>query len=493
METKILSESELDLKEGGRLLREGKTVVFPTETVYGLGANAMDEPAVKKIFIAKGRPSDNPLIVHIVDLDMLHDIVSSVSEAAQKLIDTFWPGPLTLIFPKGEKVPDAVTAGLSTVAVRCPAEETARKLIAFAGVPVAAPSANLSGKPSPTNFSHAKADMFGRVDAIIKGKSASVGVESTVLDISGDVPAVLRPGAVTVEQLRDILGEVKVAADLKSGERPKSPGMKYRHYAPKADVYILKGSLEEAADFVQNEIQKQKTGMLVFDEFAERFNAMNGLFVLSLGGQNDSSAAAHRLFAALREMDAMGVQKVYAPEIPKSGMWLAVRNRLYRAAGERILDLKQQNKESKVKNVLFVCTGNTCRSPMAEFIFRQKAIEKNISVCVSSAGIYADRAPISENAVEVLKEIGVDAEGYSSRQLTREMVEDADLVLTMTEQQRQMINMAVPKSSGKVYTLSSFVGGSEDVLDPFGGDLSVYRACRDHLMGFIERVLDKIK
>ena len=250
MDTKLLTTEDKDIKIAADILKNGGNVIFPTETVYGLGADARNPEAVKNIFKAKGRPSDNPLIVHISSIDMLSDIAEDISESAKSLINKYWPGPLTIIFKKRENVPCETTGGLSTVAVRMPGSNTARRLIEVSEIPIAAPSANLSGKPSPTSAEHCITDMMGRVDAIIAGEDCEVGLESTVVDLSGDIPVMLRPGGVTLEQLREVLGEVETVTSVKEGETPKSPGLKYKHYAPNAEVVILSGNFEEAEKYL---------------------------------------------------------------------------------------------------------------------------------------------------------------------------------------------------------------------------------------------------
>lgn len=343
MKTEILpafsGENELNMSAINRastLLRAGEVVAVPTETVYGLAANAYDETAVRKIFAAKGRPQDNPLIVHIADFRDIFDLVSAVPKAAKKLADAFWSGPLTVILPKSDKIPDAVSAGLPTVAVRMPSHPVARAVIRESGVPLAAPSANRSGSPSPTNAKYVFDDMDGRIPLILDGGGSRVGVESTVITLATDVPRVLRPGGVTVEQLRAVLGEVAVddavLHQLKDGERAASPGMKYKHYAPKADITIVRGSLAQFQRFVA---AREETAFVLCFSGEEKHFA----HAVTYGRADDDSAQANRLFDALRELDEQGAQTVYARCPSLSGVGLAVYNRLIRAAGFHLVDL----------------------------------------------------------------------------------------------------------------------------------------------------------
>ena len=472
-ETKYLSGSDKDLQVAAEILKNGGTVVFPTETVYGLGADALDSDATQKIFEAKGRPSDNPLIIHIADRKKLPSLVSEIPEMAETLMDAFWPGPLTLIFKKSEMVPKTVTGGLDTVAIRMPAQPVAAKLLSFADIPVAAPSANLSGKPSPTTLSHVKNDMDGRVDAIIDGGDCVVGVESTVLDISGNLPVLYRPGGVTLEQLESLVGNIQVATKPKEGEIPKSPGLKYKHYAPEAEIQILHGSIEQVTSYITTMRKSYKVGVLTFCEFPE---FPDTIATYSLGSLKKPEEAANRLFAALRELDLLGVKYIFAPEIPETGVWRAVKNRLYRAAGDKVIDLSRQ--------ILFVCTGNTCRSPMAEGIL--KAISKGM-MSVSSAGLFADGSPVSEHAITVMNELGIDISGHQSRQITEELVKDANFILAMTPSHLQMLSAMFPQYREKMLTLAEWAGESGEISDPFGSDRDVYRQCRDELKRMIEK------
>ncbi len=321
------------------LLRAGEVVAIPTETVYGLAANALNEAAVAKIFAAKGRPQDNPLIVHIAAMADLPPLVTAVPEAAKRLARAFWPGPLTMILPRSARVPAAVSAGLSTVAVRMPVHPVAAAVIRKAGVPLAAPSANLSGSPSPTNAAYVFADMHGRISLILDGGSAAVGVESTVVSLVGAVPRVLRPGGVTVEQLRAVLGEVEVddavLHKLKDGAVAASPGMKYKHYAPRADITILKGTFEQFCAYVDG---KDATVLCFQGEEAHFPRAV------TYGKAHDGASQAARLFDALRELDEQGAKTVYARCPDLSGMGLAVYNRLIRAAGFHLVNLENPEK-----------------------------------------------------------------------------------------------------------------------------------------------------
>ncbi len=478
VKTRYFTEKE-DLTVAAELLEDGKTVIFPTETVYGLGANALSESAVEKIFLAKGRPSDNPLIVHIGNRDMLTCLVKEIPKVAEALMDQFWPGPLTLIFQKSDLVPDAVTGGMNTVGIRMPCHPIAKRLLELSNVPVAAPSANRSGFPSPTVFSHVKDDMDGRVDAMIEGGDCQVGVESTVLDISGDVPVLYRPGFVTLEQLEEVLGEVKVLTKAKEGEVPKSPGLKYRHYAPNSPVEVLRGKIEQVETYVKMRCAREKVGMLVFDEFP-MFDKR--LQTVSLGSKNDPASAAKNLFAGLRELDKKDVSLILAPEIPDTGIWRAVRNRLYRAAGERVVDLDKQ------KTVLFVCTGNTCRSPMAEGLLKDKEIK---NIFTMSAGLCADGSRVSENARTVMKEHGIDISGHCSTQISGELVNGADLILAMTQSHKIMLLAVYPDAKEKIFTIGEWAGVEEDVQDPYGGTVEEYRNCCMQLEELIERGIRK--
>jgi L-threonylcarbamoyladenylate synthase len=330
------------LKRAGALIREGGLVAFPTETVYGLGANGLDAGAVKGIFKAKGRPSDNPLILHISRTEELDRLVACVPAAASKLIDRFWPGPLTLVLKKSPLVPEAVTAGLDTVAVRMPSHPIAARMIYYAGVPVAAPSANLSGKPSPTRISHVLDDLMGRVDMIIDGGDVSVGLESTVAEVTPGGVSVLRPGGITVEQIRQVVGNVFVDPALENGngtDIPRSPGMKYTHYSPEAEVIIIDGIIERVVGRIQRmsgelEAKGRKVGILATEQTRALYR--NGT-VISAGDREKPCTIAASLFAALREFDRLGVDIILAEAVERDDMGLAIMNRLLKAASYNII------------------------------------------------------------------------------------------------------------------------------------------------------------
>ena len=326
----------------GKLIREGGLVAFPTETVYGLGANGLDGSAVERIFEAKGRPSDNPLILHVAKKSDVKDLWRHVPDEARRLMDAFWPGPLTLIFVKSDIVPDEVTAGLSTVAVRMPEHKTALALIRAAGVPIAAPSANLSGRPSPTTAEHVLEDMDGRIDAVIDGGPCRVGVESTVLTLVGK-PTILRPGGITREMLEQVIGPVEVSPavlrPLAEGETAASPGMKHKHYAPDAEVIVAVGSPRKIASIICREydIAEAMGKRPVILGTEQTRSCYRGMECDIIGDRADPASLCAELFSALRRWSGRA-DVIFAEGVPESDQGLAYMNRLLRAAGFEVLN-----------------------------------------------------------------------------------------------------------------------------------------------------------
>lgn len=328
-----------DVAEAADILQCGGLLGIPTETVYGLGANGLDETAVRSIFKAKGRPQDNPLILHIPTAQWLSRYCAEIPPAAGELAERFWPGPLTLVLRRKALVPDAVTAGLDTVGMRCPDHPVTLAILTAADVPVAAPSGNTSGRPSPTTAAHMLDDMEGKIDGIVDGGPCSVGVESTILDLTLSPPRLLRPGGVTLESLREVLGEVAVdqavTGLLSEGERPRAPGMKYRHYAPHAPVTVVRGRPDRCAAYIQTHAAAG-CGVICFDEYVPLFQ---GRVVERIGPASDPVEQARRVFDALRRFDDTAVEEIWAQCPDDGGMGLAVANRLKKAAGFHIVDV----------------------------------------------------------------------------------------------------------------------------------------------------------
>ena len=339
------TEDDTILLKAAQIIQAGGLVAFPTETVYGLGGDAFDEKAAFKIYSAKGRPSDNPLIVHIAGTEDMKKLSDAVPEVAYRLAEKFWPGPLTMIIPKNDKVPATVTGGLNTVAVRFPSHPVASRFIELSGTYIAAPSANLSGRPSPTKAAHVIEDLSGRIDMIIDGGDIDIGLESTIVDLTGDVPVILRPGFITQKMLRDAVGEVKLDPALMTGVsadvKPKAPGMKYRHYAPKAELIIVEGRQDCVSDKLHTLAREhmeegKKVGIMVSKEIASGFD---GAEVISLGSRDDEEEIAKHLFDALRQFDDMQVDIIFAESFSEEGIGQAVMNRLLKAAGHRIINV----------------------------------------------------------------------------------------------------------------------------------------------------------
>lgn len=351
MDTKIfviddasLSAHDAELSEAADVIKRGGLVIFPTETVYGLGADGTDADACRRIYAAKGRPSDNPLIIHIADPADAEDYVYT-SEIYYRLAERFMPGPLTVIMRSKDSVPLATRAGLPTVAVRCPENRIARRLIELAGVPIAAPSANLSGSPSPTSAEHVIADMQGRVDIIIDGGDCAFGLESTIVKIEDDgTLTLLRPGKITPEELSefsDVTIAASVTAALREGERVLSPGMKYKHYAPKSPVALLSGDTSAIRAFLENEAKDEKIAYISYTEDIPELSKIDNLKLYDIGSRDDAIAQSHNLFSVLRRTDEGGFDRVYAPKPKTCGVYLALYNRLIRAAAHTIINLEE--------------------------------------------------------------------------------------------------------------------------------------------------------
>lgn len=352
MDTQIIRIRERDIPspamEGlGQIIRNGGLVAFPTETVYGLGGDALNPESSKKIYAAKGRPSDNPLIVHIADYNDLEKLVEEVPDTAKKLAARFWPGPLTMILPKSGIVPKETTGGLDTVAVRFPSHKVAQALIQASGGFIAAPSANLSGKPSPTLAKYVCEDMTGRVDAIIDGGDIPIGLESTIVDLTGEKPMILRPGYITEEMLNEVLGEVGTDPTILDGDckdRPKAPGMRYRHYAPKGNLVIYEGPSQTVIAEINKDAETarangRKTGIIATAETESRYRADSVKVIGSRGNEEEIAASLYRI---LREFDDENVEEIFSEGFSDSGLGCAIMNRLLKAAGHKIRNMWEE-------------------------------------------------------------------------------------------------------------------------------------------------------
>lgn len=348
MDTKVLQihpdNIDMDaIKEASEYLKEGKLVAFPTETVYGLGADGLNATAAKRIYAAKGRPSDNPLILHIAKTEQLDELVKDVPENAQKLMKKFWPGPMTLIFNKADQVPYSTTGGLDTVAIRMPDHPVARALLMDSMVPVAAPSANTSGRPSPTIAKHVLEDMDGKIDMIIDGGEVGIGIESTIVDTTGEIPVILRPGYITPKMLEEVVGKVEIDPAILSKPdpslRPKAPGMKYKHYAPKADLTLVEGEQKKVAETIRRLAKEKldagyKVGIIATEEDAGEYSFGD---IKVIGSRKDLLSISHNLYRVLRDFDEDGMDYIFGESFPNQDFGQAVMNRLNKAAGYQVV------------------------------------------------------------------------------------------------------------------------------------------------------------
>lgn len=349
---RVCNESDIKseyLTEAGNILKNGGLVAFPTETVYGLGGNAYDKNASGKIYAAKGRPSDNPLIVHIADEDSLYEVASFVPEKAVLMMKKYWPGPLTMVFKKKDIVPYETTGGLDTVAVRMPNHKVALEMIKAAGVPIAAPSANTSGRPSPTKASHVVEDLDGKIDMILDGGEVGIGIESTIIDMTTDIPMLLRPGYITKAMIEEVIGEIsedkvvnaKTKESISGDYKPKAPGMKYRHYAPKADLTMFEGDISKVVDtinrFAKENMEKGiKVGIIATDETVDKYTAD---YIVSIGERCHEETIAKRLYGVLRDFDSTDVEIILSETFYDDEFGYAIMNRLIKAAGYKLIQV----------------------------------------------------------------------------------------------------------------------------------------------------------
>ena len=495
---KKIDRNQIDqviMEEAGSILKNGGLVAFPTETVYGLGANALDEEAAKKTYAAKGRPSDNPLIVHIARLEDLGAIVESVPLIVDEIAAHFWPGPLTMIFNKNEKVPLGTTGGLETVAVRMPDDEIARELILAGGGYVSAPSANTSGRPSPTTAQHVAEDLSGKIEMILDGGSVDIGVESTILDMTVTPPMILRPGAITKEMLSEVIGEVAVDETLiseNSTKAPKAPGMKYRHYAPKAEMIIVDGEPEEAVRAIKQIAYEQvrlgyKVGIIASNESVDQYTT--GV-VKCIGSRVNEKTVARNLYKVLREFDEEEVDYIYSEAFPEAGIGTAIMNRLGKAAGHHVLQASEITKLQDYRRIVFVSSSANCRAPIAAAILKKQPLFQEYEVCARGLVVLFPE-PLNPRAEELLARHHIETEGYETVALSEEEFGEDTLVLAMQDSIKQKIQNDYP-GKGQVYTLCEFVNGSKEIPSVYGQTQEQYEQMYELIQGYVKKLANKL-
>lgn len=500
MKTKIrkIDKNQIDeevIREAGALLREGKLVAFPTETVYGLGADALKEEAARKTYAAKGRPSDNPLIVHIADYEDLRKIAVNIPAETDILAAHFWPGPLTMIFEKSDAVPYGTTGGLDTVAVRMPEDPTARALIRAAGGFVSAPSANISGRPSPTTAEHVREDLDGKIDMILDGGEVEIGLESTILDMTVTPPMILRPGAITAEMFEEVIGPVSVDETLlgdESDKAPKAPGMKYRHYAPKAKLIIIEGDLrEEILAIRQLSYEAHREGRRIgIIATAETLPFYNYGVIKNTGTRENEKTIARNLYKVLREFDEEDVETIYSESFAVQGMGKAIMNRLEKAAGHLRLSAAAIVKEQKYRRITFVSGSDTARGPMAAELLRRHDLKQEY-VIDSRGTVVLFPEPANQKAEAIMKCAQMTLENHVSRQLDEENLQEDTLILTIDESQKARL-LSEYGRKGNIYTLNEFVGDDTEIPEPYGKPLTAYGECYEVLDRLVAELADKL-
>lgn len=483
------------MAKAGEILKRGGLVAFPTETVYGLGADALNEDAARKTYAAKGRPSDNPLIVHIADVVALDSIVQKVPEKARRVIERFWPGPLTLVFEKNEHVPFGTTGGLQTVAVRMPVDEVARAVIVAGGGYVSAPSANTSGRPSPTSAEHVADDMDGKIDMIIDGGSVDIGLESTILDVTVEPPMILRPGAITKEMLEEVIGEVamdKALLSENSEEAPKAPGMKYRHYAPKAQLMIVEGDTKEAVKAIKQIAYEQtrlgyKVGIIATNETIDSYTT--GV-IKNIGSRNNESSIAKNLYKVLREFDEEDVSYIYSESFAMDGIGDAIMNRLEKAAGHHTLQASDITRLQKYRRIIFVSNSDNCRGPMAAELLRHQSMRQEYEI-QSRGMVVLFPEPANQKAEAIMRSQKMTLAAHEATPLQETDLEDDTLVLTFEETQKWKI-ISEYGNVKNVYTLSEYIEDERTVKSAHGQPLVVYGENFELLRELTEKLAEKL-
>lgn len=483
------------IKEAGRILRRGGLVAFPTETVYGLGAHALKEEAARKTYEAKGRPSDNPLIVHIADYEDLKKIAVNIPPETDALAAHFWPGPLTMIFEKSEIVPYGTTGGLDTVAVRMPSDPVAAALIRAAGGFVSAPSANTSGRPSPTEAYHVAEDLSGKIEMILDGGSVDIGLESTILDMTVRPPMILRPGAITADMFREVIGPVAIDEAIlgeDSGKAPKAPGMKYRHYAPKAKVIIIEGDLRDEILAIRQLAYSahrdgKKFGIIGTTETIPFYKY--GV-VKNIGTRENDSTIARNLYRILREFDEEDVDEIYSESFAVQGIGDAIMNRLEKAAGHFSISASKIVKLQKYRRIIFISGTDSSRGPAAAEMLRHKDMLQEY-VIESRGLVVLFPEPVNQKAEAIMKSKGMTLENYNSRAFDGKNITDDTLILAISETHKRRL-LSEYSNLRNVYTLSEFAGDGEELPDPYGKPLPVYKESFEALADLVDRLADKL-
>ena len=501
METRIekIDRYQLDeqvLKQAGEILKQGGLVAFPTETVYGLGANALNEDAAKKTYAAKGRPSDNPLIVHIADVEDLPIVARNISDKAKQIIERFWPGPLTLVFEKQYIVPFGTTGGLSTVAVRMPTDEIARAVIRAGGGYISAPSANTSGRPRPSSAGHVADDLNGKIDMNIDGGNVDIGVESSILDMTVDPPMILRPGAITKEMLEEVIGEVAVDQAIlrdDSGVAPKAPGMKYRHYAPKAQLMIVEGETEEAVKAIRQIAYEQtrlgyKVGIIATNETMDSYTT--GV-VKNIGTRSNENTIAKNLYKVLREFDEdEEVDYIYSESFESDGISGAVMNRLEKAAGHHTIQASSITRLQKYRRILFVSNGDSCRGPMAAEILRHENLLQEYKIG-SRGMVVLFPEPANQKAEAIMRSKQMTLATHEAKPLIEEDLDDETLVLTFEESQKWKI-VSNFENVKNVHTLGEYIDDERVVQSAMGQPLQVYGSNYELLQELMKKLAERL-